>query len=334
MQRLLGLKHRDGVTPNVLALIYILSAYCGGFYLLIQYRLRLFPCAVILISHAIVIAAYLIHECAHNTLFISNQRNAQLGKFLSWLIGACYCDYRTIRDQHFRHHIERADITALDLKPLLLNRPRLLRLIFALEWCYFPAIDWLMHITTAFSPFMLESRRKFRRQVIQMLILRGSIFLFVLIYFPAAAIGYLLAYTVALHILRFMDAFQHTFALSSPASTMHSMQKNNRDYEQSNTFSNPLSLRHPWLNLLVLNFCYHNAHHSRPSEPWHRLPSIHRELFGENNFHTIPFENQLRAYHHFRVQRILNQDQPGFDVMASQGADFVGVVGASFLTAF
>ena len=46
-----------------------------------------------------------------------------------------------------------------------------------------------------------------------------------------------------------------------------------RQYEEDNTYSNLLSTRYPWLNLLVLNFCYHNVHHNKPSEPWYRLPN-------------------------------------------------------------
>ena len=41
-------------------------------------------------------------------------------------------------------------------------------------------------------------------------------------------------------------------------------QLRDREYEQMNTYSNVTSLRHPWLNLLLLNFPYHNAHHEPP----------------------------------------------------------------------
>lgn len=51
-------------------------------------------------------------------------------------------------------------------------------------------------------------------------------------------------------------------------------------YEQGNTYSNLNSQRHRWLNLLLLNFCYHNAHHQRASVPWYRLPAFRREGAG------------------------------------------------------
>jgi fatty acid desaturase len=59
--------------------------------------------------------------------------------------------------------------------------------------------------------------------------------------------------------------------------TSKCLHRGDRVYEQAHTFSNPLSLRHPWVNLFVLNFGYHNAHHAKPTTPWFRLPALHRE---------------------------------------------------------
>ena len=58
-------------------------------------------------------------------------------------------------------------------------------------------------------------------------------------------------------------------------------------YEYENTYSNLLSERWRWLNLLVLNFPYHNAHHVRPGVPWYRLPALHRSLYGEKDRQVI-----------------------------------------------
>ena len=44
--------------------------------------------AVLLMAHAMVIAAYMIHECGHNTVFRSNKGNAYLGRFLNWITGS------------------------------------------------------------------------------------------------------------------------------------------------------------------------------------------------------------------------------------------------------
>ncbi|HSN98406.1 MAG TPA: fatty acid desaturase, partial [Candidatus Nanopelagicales bacterium] len=73
-----------------------------------------------------------------------------------------------------------------------------------------------------------------------------------------------------------------------------------------NTFSNLISTRFSVLNLLLLNFGYHNAHHARPKEPWFRLPAVHDELFGESCGQVVLLRDLLTDYHRYRVKRILD----------------------------
>jgi len=334
MSQWLGLKYRDGLVPNLFALLYVLAGFVGGLALLIAGNWALFPIAVIWLGHALVIASYLIHECAHNTIFASNERNAALGRLLTWLVGACYSDYAKIRDKHFRHHIDQADVIAIDFRPILRPHTYLLKIIYFFEWFYIPLFDWIMHLAAIAVPFLMPSRASQRKTVIIAVLVRGTLFLALLWYAPRAALGYIVAYSLALHVLRFMDAFQHTFAVSTLLDDERPPVKRDRIYEQGNTFSNPIAPTLPLINCLMLNFGFHNAHHEKPSEPWYRLPRLHRELFGDPQYQVLPFFNQLKAYHRYRLQRILNEDPPGMDVMGSRGEKFVGVVGVSFLTAF
>lgn len=334
MSPMLGLKYRDSLLPNLLALSYVATGYAGGLYLMAAGPLWLYVPALLWFAHALVIAAYLIHDCAHNTIFASNERNATLGRVLSWVVGACYSDYTTIRDKHFRHHVDEADVIAIDFRPHLRRHPFLLKIIYALEWCYVPVCDWLMHFAAILVPFFKPSRRAQRWPALRNLLLRTTLFTLLAYHAPVAAVGYVIGYSLMLHVLRFMDAFQHTFEVSLLLDEPRPAAKKNREYEQKNTFSNPQSLDHPLVNLLTLNFGFHNAHHEKPSEPWYRLPRLHRQLFGDPQHQVLPFRNQLAAYHQYRVQRVLNEDAPGFDVLSSRGRNFVGVVGVSFLTAF
>ena len=334
MSQLLGLKYRDALVPNLLVLLYVVAGYGGGLYLLITGDWQSFALAVLWLAHALVIAAYLIHECAHNTIFASNERNAALGRVLTWLVGACYSDYAKIRDKHFRHHVDQADVIAIDFRPLLRRHPRLLKIIYGFEWFYIPLFDWLMHLAAILVPFLMPSRAAQRKSVIVVVLVRATLFGVLLWYAPKAALGYVIAYSLTLHVLRFMDAFQHTFAVSTLLDGERPPVKKNRDYEQGNTFSNPIAPTLPLVNWLTLNFGFHNAHHEKPNEPWYRLPRLHRELFGDPHYQVLPFLNQLKAYHRYRLQRILNEDPPGLDVMGSRGEQFIGVVGVSFLTAF
>jgi len=137
--------------------------------------------------------------------------------------------------------------------------------------------------------------------------------------------------------LRFMDALQHNYGiiLATDNRTSWLEHRGDRDYEQSHTFSNVISIRYPWLNLVTLNFGYHNAHHTKPTVPWHELPKLHRNLFGGKPGFVIPFKKQLLSFHKGRVARVFG------DSAETEGDRFaqnlhsgraVGVSGVSFLT--
>jgi len=328
-------RHRDGVLPNLLAFAWAGGAYALGWWLATRATPAAALAGTLLLAHAMVIAAYLVHECAHNTVFRDNALNARAGSALLWLTGACYGTYEGIRHKHFRHHVDRADVVAFNYRTRLLRHPRLLRALQALEWLHVPALDLLMHWLVPVLPFVMPSRKNQRGRVVAVLLVRGTLFALVGCYAPAALACYAVAYLLMLHVLRFMDAFQHTYPLFETLEQPAGPEARQQDaaFERSHTFSNPHSLAHPWLNLLTLNFGYHNAHHEKPNQPWHRLPALHRELFGDTLAQLIPLRHQIACYHRYRVRRIAHEDAIDFDVVGDRGATFVGVDGVSFLTA-
>ena len=152
------LRYHDGLLPNALALGYGLVGYAGGLLLITRDSVLLALAGVFLLAHALVISAYLLHECVHNTIFRDNRLNARLGAILSWLAGSAYGDYEGIRHKHFCHHVDRADIVAFDFRDYLRRHPGLLRTIQVLEWAYVPTVDLLMHVLVLVLPFVLPSR--------------------------------------------------------------------------------------------------------------------------------------------------------------------------------
>jgi fatty acid desaturase len=139
-----------------------------------------------------------------------------------------------------------------------------------------------------------------------------------------------------LNVLRFMDAFQHTYDLFVTRSLAAAPADARRDlaYEYANTYSNLIGERHGWLNLLVLNFPYHNAHHVRPGEPWYRLPALHRSLYGaQRDRQVITCAELLSSFHRNRVARVLAADYGSVAASGDRAAGFLGAVGVSFLTA-
>jgi fatty acid desaturase len=330
-------RHTDGALPNLLALGYAVLGYLFGFVLIINTSPWANAAGTLLLAHAMVIAAYLIHECAHNTVFARNQHNAMLGTALGWLTGSCYANYEDVRHKHFRHHVDRGDVVAFDYRERLARHPGLLRLMAALEWCYIPAVELMMHALIVILPFTDPNRRHRRARVALITLVRAGVFGVLAWQAPRVLLLYPLAYIAFLTVMRFMDAHQHTYEIFATLDRERGPEARRfgAAYEERNTFSNLLSVKHPWLNLLVLNFCYHNAHHSRPTAPWYRLPALHRELHGDEKGHydqILPFSNLLYAFHRYRVPRMLNADAGDVSVQQDRGRHFIGVDGVSFMT--
>lgn len=297
--------------------------------------------ATLLLAHAMTISAYLIHECGHNLVFERHKDNARLGRAMSWLCGAAYGTYEDMRYKHFRHHVDNDDVVWFAYDEFFAQHPLITRIIRFLEWFYIPAHDLLMHGIMILTSFVIPERRDQRARNVSVILIRGGVFLVVAVISPKAAILYVIAYLIMMHILRFMDSVQHDYPYSTTLfATSRAPHKGDRVWEQEHTFSNPLSMRFPVLNLLTLNFGYHNAHHANMNLPFYRLPALHTELSDNDSANVIPFASQLRLYHNNRVARIYNP-QPdnypkGSDYLrvAQSGAGPIGGNAASFLTSF
>ncbi len=323
----------DALFPNLLAWGYMFSTYFFGFAAILADSPWLNAAGVLLLAHSMVIAAYFIHECAHESLFRKSRHNQIFGELLLWLTGASYSDYKAVQHKHVRHHMDRADIVSFDFREKLLAYPKFLKTLQILEWMYIPALEIMMHALVIILPFVKESRKKLRSRIVTVLLLRiaffaalASISLKVLLLYP-------LAYLLFLTVMRFMDVHQHTYDLYETLDQPSGDEVKQYDaaFEKRNTFSNLLSLKYPRLNLLVLNFSYHNVHHDKQMQPWYRLPALHNKIYGDNETQVLSFVNLLKSYHRYRVQRIVNSDATDIDV--HKGRDFIGVDGVSFLTA-
>lgn len=332
-------RHRDGVFPNTVAIGYALAGYVLALFLLAGHGIG-FLLGIVLLAHSLVIAAYLIHECSHGSLFREQRHHAWLARILSWLTGACYGDVDRIRDKHLRHHFERADIVAVDYRRFLTRRPVLRRAVLLGQYCGLPAVELLMHGLVVIRPFLGQGTEHDRRRVLGVMLVRA-------LFFAALAafggwmllLGYAAAYLVFLSVLGFMDSFQHRYLLLTglDAGRAESPTRDtgrfptgyfSRQYEDQHTYSNLLSARWPRLNLLVLNFAYHNVHHQKPMEPWYRLPSLHRDaIAGGEPVQELPIGQQVRDYWRYRVARVMAPATDSLDSSAN-----IGVAGVSFLT--
>jgi fatty acid desaturase len=329
------MREPDGVVPNSLALAYAVTAQIAGLFLISRQQTAVAPAGILLTAHSMVIAAYLVHECAHMTLFRARTLNRWVGELMAWIAGAAYASFERIRHFHIRHHRDRADVARFDYKRFLQSRSRWVRrLVYGLEWVYIPAVELIMHGQVLVRPFVDEQLKSARPRVLLVLLTRAALFLWLYSVQPWSLLWFTLAYLLFVTVMNFGDAFHHTFDQYFVASDDEPvpMAGKDRDYEQRHTYSNLVSSRHPWLNLLALNFGYHNAHHERASVPWYRLPALHRELYADGNRQLLPYRQLWRTFRRNRLARILDDDYGAVGDGEGRADGFVGAHGVSFLT--
>jgi fatty acid desaturase len=335
------LKEPEGLRYYGVAVLYVVFACALGLAGLFHPAWPVNLISTLLLAHAMTISAYLIHECGHNLVFQRSNSNARLGRFMSWICGAAYGSYEDMRYKHFRHHVDNDDVVWFEYEEYFEKHPVVLRVTRFLEWFYIPAHDLIMHFIMVFTSFIIPERRNQRTHNVSVILIRGGVFVALVIFFLKVALLYAIAYMLMMHVLRFMDALQHDYPYNATLFRyIQPPHKGDFAWEQEHTFSVPLSLKYPRLNWLTLNFGYHNAHHSDMNVPWYRLPALHQELTGGDPEQVIPLRSQLKLYHRNRVLRVSNPqpyDYPkGADYLctARAGEGPIGGNAASFLTSF
>jgi len=329
-------RYKGGAIPNVVALTYTVLGYAGGLALITSSSWWINALGVLLLAHALIYSAYFLHEFAHGTVFKTNAANQRGGTAMSWINGSCYAPFTDLRRKHMRHHIDRADVITFDYRQFLLASARWLRgTVVALEWAYLPAVEFLMRAYVMLLPFIEPERAAARKRILGVFTVRVLFFALLGWFSLKALLLYFLAYVLFITALRFADAYQHTYDAFAILSTGGIPDDKLRDheYEQHNTYSNLVTVRFPWMNLLLLNFSYHNAHHEKPTAPWHQLPALHRQLYADEHAQVIPMASLLRGFHRDRVRRVLSDDYGVVTTGPDKAERFYGAVGVSFLTA-
>lgn len=322
--------HRQKPLWNAIAILYTFLGYAGGIAIFLLPNGWLNALGVVLLTHSLIYSAYLSHEFMHGTIFKSRRWNVILGKAMLWLNGGCYYGFQALTNQHIAHHIERVDVFTFDIPAAIQQQPRLIRHgIVALEWLYFPIVSFWSRWRSITAPWWNPERRDEQARTTMVIAIRGVMFTFLGLTSLKALLLYLLSYIGMIAVLRWMDAFQHTYEAFPPGTILP---KRDRAHEQANTFSNLLSRRYRWLNLLLLNFGYHNAHHAVMKCPWHSLHELECELFKGNEAQYISLSQQLINYHRFRITRLFAGQGQAVDEHKNPCLEkFYGAVDVSFL---
>jgi fatty acid desaturase len=321
--------------PNFLVVSYTLLGWPFGIWLIARPAMWMNVAGVLLTAHALIYSAYLIHDCVHHAIFSTTAANDRLGMLMSWINGASLASYQRLKKKHLRHHSDRLDVVTFDYRAALRRSSRWIRCgVLALEWAYVPAVELLIRGMIVAAPFSWGTAVE-RTRVLGVLAVRLAFFCALALISVKALLLYGVAYVLFLTVMRFMDAFQHTYEVYASHSLEAAAPDPRRDlrFEYENTYSNLLGERWRWLNLLVLNFPYHNAHHVRPGVPWYHLPALHRALYAEKDRQVIACRDLLSGFHRHRVSRVMAEDYGTVSADGDRAGDFLGAVGVSFLTA-
>jgi fatty acid desaturase len=315
---------------NSLAIAYVIATYGLGVGLLILHTWQLNLLGVILLLHALVLSATFTHEFIHGNIFTMRSLNFFWGKVMTHLNGACYATWDGLVEHHFNHHLHHADFIEFDIDAHFKQmNPWLRRLYIVLEWLYFPALEFELRWRIILTPFTNPQKHHLIGRAIALMLYRTLAFGILAWLSIKAVLLYAIAYISFVNVMRFADAFHHTYDYVIVG---HEFPKRDRVYEQEHTFSNLVSIRHPWLNLLFLNFGYHNAHHHNMSCPWYELPNLHHKLYRESGGGLLPLSQLVKNYHQFRLYRLSNgQGDFKLELQSSSNA-FIGGIAVSFLT--
>jgi len=323
--------HRQKPLWNAAALLYTIGGYYGGVYLLCAENLGLNLLGLLLVVHTLVLSAYLAHEFMHGTIFSSMKTNHRWGVIMQWMHGTSYAKFQDLAQGHIDHHIKGVDLYSFDRIAFIHALPVPLKnLIAALEWLYFPALFLIRQIAGIAIIYQTGDWRA-KARVIAVLLLRIIMFGALGLISPKALLLYCVSYILAVHFILFMDCLQHSYELYSYGETIP---KKTLTDEQANTFSTPLSLKYPWLNLLILNFGYHNAHHAVMKCPWYNLPDLDAVIAAQQPSYYIGLPEIWVNYHRFRIQRLFDADE-GSSQLDSEGKlnldQFYGIAGGTSL---
>ena len=323
--------HQQKPLWNAGALLYTIGGYYGGIYLLYSENLGLNTLGIFLVTHTLVLSAYLAHEFMHGTIFSSMKTNHRWGAIMQWLHGTSYARFQELSQGHIDHHIKGVDLYIFDRIAFIhsLSTP-LKALIAGLERLYFPVL-FLIRQAVGVSLIYQQGNQCTKIRVIAVLLLRIAMFAVLGWLSLKGLLLYCFAYIGAVQIILIMDCLQHTYELYPYGAEIP--RKSLAD-EQTHTFSTPISRRYPWLNLLLLNFSYHNAHHAAMKCPWYNLPELDAAIKQQQTVHYIGLLQVLANYHHFRIQRLFdaNEGSTSVDAQGNLNPDqFYGVIGGTSL---
>ena len=246
--------------PTALAAVYAAVGHaCCVFQLSQQRGGALWQAGVVLLlSHTRVVAAILVHDATHEAVARRGLLNTVAGTALLWVAGTPYCFFPHVQRVHVAHHRDRADTVEFDYRAFVGRVWGLRHAVLALEYCFVPATELLMHTRTSLSPLLWPDSQWHRANSAVGLYAVTRLYghLYAGAGGPFAVLLYTLSTCALIHVLSYHDCFAHTYTVVDPQKRGYKAGPGDRSaaYEEANTYSTVLSAAWPRLNVLTLNF--------------------------------------------------------------------------------
>ncbi len=316
---------------NIISITYVILMYSLGIIAIAVEAWQINLLGAIAIAHSLVISTALTHEFIHGNIFEQRNLNQVWGQVMTHINGACYATWENLVEHHFNHHLHHVDVVGFNIPEYLQVTiyPWLRRIYPILEWLYFPIFEFELRWRIILAPCFDPQKKSLLGRTIGFSLYRTAAFGLLAWISWKAIFWYFLAYVSFVNIMRFVDAFHHTYEYIIMG---QEFPQHDRAYEQTNTFSNLVSIEYPWLNLLILNFCYHNAHHHQMSCPWYQLPELHAKLYADRDLQLLPLSRLVSNYHRFRLDRLFSGQGDAIQSGELKLDTFTGGVGVSLLT--
>ncbi|CAF1353384.1 unnamed protein product [Adineta steineri] len=281
---------------NIVVLMYIIIGYMTSISILVRSDdVFLILFGTLLLAHVLCWSGYMHHELCHYSVFEKRKWNIYFGRLLDWLNGACYWPFEELREQHVKHHVYKVDYdTASGIICQLQANSFFNNILLWSEYFYIPSHAFIIHWRSVLAPWWSKERKSMRLRTVLILMIR-TIYFFILYYLrdPLVLVCYFIAYSISIQIIRFTDAFSHTYEVV-PVDTPRKYQS--KMYDMSHTYtiefetneqtSKIVKLLAQFIHVGVfLNFNFHNQHHYSTQKKWFELGSsfITNDNFIEDN---------------------------------------------------
>ncbi|CAF0824798.1 unnamed protein product [Adineta ricciae] len=322
---------------NVVIVTYMMGGYVAALYLIMcTNSLMTLIAATILLMHTMIVALTLTHECSHSCIAQSTWLNHVVGEITLVISGALYVPFTELQRQHNEHHAVQVGIDSYQVSHILSTWPRWLQiLILPLEACYIPVLSFISWWRTLIVPLYVHKYQHLRKRIVIVFVLRHTFFYTMWCIRPTSLVCYFAAHVLFIDVMRVYDAYHHTFQIVSRGTLPP---KHDFDYEQQTTYSTVFgrnTLTRRMLDMIFLNYGYHNAHHRYPRVPWHRLQELDAIMYPKSNGHVIRLPAALKEYHRRRIDRITQKRgdsfgkpklNPAKDADSLLINDYIGVV--------